>query len=249
VDESDDDSSDDKSQATGGMGSLSEERVILSQPVPEISDVLEGAEKQEKNKRSKKKQKFKHFDSTAEKTEQVDIETSIPQQPLSEQKDIVLDSTTSRISSPAAPNYLPSFPLPSGPAPPSKASLSLQGLDKGLIDAEIVDPAHTLPLLIRDVNDDTGDSTGLSDKTKLRLQELGITELFAGMFSLFVCFSFISFRGNLTHSSISPNGSAALPPSARCTQSLILPTPSPQRCVCVCSYRKWQDTRLRFTDC
>ncbi|KII89763.1 hypothetical protein PLICRDRAFT_108662, partial [Plicaturopsis crispa FD-325 SS-3] len=75
---------------------------------------------------------------------------------------------------------LPSFPLPALPNAPSKSVLALQGLDQALVDAELVDPAKTLP--IPDGGDDAG--TGLSERTRKRLKELGITDLFAVQTSL-----------------------------------------------------------------
>lgn len=83
-------------------------------------------------------------------------------------------------TSPALPAALPSFPLPIRPDAPSKATLALQGLDKALVEAELVDPSKLYPL--KESGDDT--FSGLSEKTVKRLKELGITELFAGMFRL-----------------------------------------------------------------
>ncbi len=57
--------------------------------------------------------------------------------------------------------------------------LALQGLDKALIEAEIVNPATTLPLDA--AKDGQDERTGLSGKMRRRLQDLGITELFAGL--------------------------------------------------------------------
>jgi len=71
---------------------------------------------------------------------------------------------------------LPSFPSPAAPDAPSKSVLALQGLDQALLDAEIVDPATSLP--IPSGGEDT--TTGLSEKTRKRLKDLGIVELFAG---------------------------------------------------------------------
>lgn len=75
---------------------------------------------------------------------------------------------------------LPSFPLPRRPNAPSRSTLALQGLDRALIEAEIVNPT-TLHPFASDGDDDGG--TGLGEKARKRLSELGITELFAGMFS------------------------------------------------------------------
>jgi ATP-dependent RNA helicase DDX51/DBP6 len=73
---------------------------------------------------------------------------------------------------------LPSFPLPTVPEAPSKSVLAIQGLDPALLDAEIVNPA-ALSRVPCDGEDDGG--TGLSEKTRKRLKDLGITELFAGL--------------------------------------------------------------------
>ncbi|TFK28167.1 DEAD-domain-containing protein, partial [Coprinopsis marcescibilis] len=69
---------------------------------------------------------------------------------------------------------LPRFPLPSIPDAPSKSALALQGLDRKLIEAEIVDPSTVLPI--------SGEGEGfarLSERTRMRLKDLGISELFA----------------------------------------------------------------------
>lgn len=81
----------------------------------------------------------------------------------------------SRSTPPAA---LPSFPLPIAPKAPSKATLALQGLDKALLNAELIDPSRTLPL---DALERPSDEVPvLSEKMKKRLVDLGISELFAG---------------------------------------------------------------------
>ncbi|KAF7317063.1 ABC protein [Mycena chlorophos] len=71
---------------------------------------------------------------------------------------------------------LPSFPLPSHPDAPSKSALALQGLDQALVGAELVDAAQLLPIP-PDGEDDGG--TGLSERMRKRLVDLGIVELFA----------------------------------------------------------------------
>ena len=83
-----------------------------------------------------------------------------------------------RTQSPEA--TLPSFPLPALPDAPSTSILALQGLDQALIDAEIVDPATLMT--IPDGEDSGG--TGLNEKIRKRLKDLGITELFAGMYCM-----------------------------------------------------------------
>lgn len=77
---------------------------------------------------------------------------------------------------------LPRFPLPRQPEAPSASVLYLQGVDEALIEAEIVDPAKTLPLN-SDIDEDQDDGSGLSLKTRQRLAQLGILELFAGTLS------------------------------------------------------------------
>nr|GAT50189.1 ABC protein [Mycena chlorophos] len=76
---------------------------------------------------------------------------------------------------------LPSFPLPSHPDAPSKSALALQGLDQALVGAELVDAAQLLPIP-PDGEDDGG--TGLSERMRKRLVDLGIVELFAVQTSL-----------------------------------------------------------------
>jgi ATP-dependent RNA helicase DDX51/DBP6 len=71
---------------------------------------------------------------------------------------------------------LPSFPLPALPNAPPKSVLAMQGLDKALIHAEVIDPSTMLPLSLSEEADDTG----LGSRTRKRLLELGINELFAG---------------------------------------------------------------------
>jgi ATP-dependent RNA helicase DDX51/DBP6 len=68
---------------------------------------------------------------------------------------------------------LPVFSLPAPPDAPPKSVLALQGLDQALVEAEVVNPSSRLPIT------SDGDD-GLSERTRRRLLELGITELFAG---------------------------------------------------------------------
>ena len=80
---------------------------------------------------------------------------------------------------PAEPEVLPTlplFPLPALPDAPSKSVLARQGLDQALVDAEVVLPSRVLS--IPSGKDDGG--TRLSDRTRMRLRDIGITELFAG---------------------------------------------------------------------
>ncbi|KAI0688398.1 P-loop containing nucleoside triphosphate hydrolase protein [Cytidiella melzeri] len=70
---------------------------------------------------------------------------------------------------PATTSALPIFPLPKRPDAPSKSTLALQGQDRALIEAELVDPQKTIAL----------EEGNLDEKTSRRLKELGIQELFA----------------------------------------------------------------------
>ncbi|KAG6373406.1 P-loop containing nucleoside triphosphate hydrolase protein [Boletus reticuloceps] len=71
---------------------------------------------------------------------------------------------------------LPSFPLPTAPSAPPKSVLAMQGIDKALVHAEVISPASVVPLSTAE--QDPYDS-GLSLKTRRRLFDLGISELFA----------------------------------------------------------------------
>lgn len=82
------------------------------------------------------------------------------------------DEEPREVASRQAGPALPSFPLPRRPDAPSKASLALQGQDKALIQAVLIEPRTTAVL----------DSVNISDRTRKRLNDLGIQELFAGMY-------------------------------------------------------------------
>jgi ATP-dependent RNA helicase DDX51/DBP6 len=94
-----------------------------------------------------------------------------------------------RSSTPSLVGALPSFPLPKHPDAPSKTDLALQGLDKSLVDAEVVWDGETQNL------NDIGPR--MSERMKKRLKELGIAELFAGLF-----FGFSLLVSGLTYISI-----------------------------------------------
>lgn len=79
------------------------------------------------------------------------------------------------------PNALPSFPLPTRPNVPLKSELASQGLDRALAQAQLVDPSLSTPISFEETEDDQKMQTGLSLRTRNRLKELGIEELFAGM--------------------------------------------------------------------
>ncbi|KAF8442427.1 P-loop containing nucleoside triphosphate hydrolase protein [Boletus edulis BED1] len=71
---------------------------------------------------------------------------------------------------------LPSFPLPTAPSAPPKSVLAMQGIDKALVHAEVISPASVIPLSTAEQDPY---NSGLSLKTRRRLFDLGISELFA----------------------------------------------------------------------
>ncbi|KAJ7650715.1 DEAD-domain-containing protein [Roridomyces roridus] len=126
----------------------------------------EPAEKPRKETRPKKRRKLQ-----LEVAKEGDVEMVEPEPPTQEPEP----------EPPAALRTLPSFPRPALPDAPSKSVLALQGLDQALVEAEIVDSAGLLPIP-PDGEDDGG--TGVSERTRKRLAELGIVELFAVQTSL-----------------------------------------------------------------
>lgn len=76
---------------------------------------------------------------------------------------------------PATLPSLPSFPLPSLPEAPSSASLALQGASSAVLSATHIYREDQLPISL----DNPEDSSLLDLRTRTRLHELGITELFA----------------------------------------------------------------------
>ncbi|KAH7909502.1 DEAD-domain-containing protein [Hygrophoropsis aurantiaca] len=70
---------------------------------------------------------------------------------------------------------LSAFPLPAAPEAPPKSVLALQGLDQAMLGATTVNPGISISIV-----DEQEDITfALSERTRKRLLELGITELFA----------------------------------------------------------------------
>ncbi len=134
-------------------------------------------------KRSKKRRKVEHFlegfqEEEEEKNMDVDNVGSL-EEDHGERK----VKSPSRSQSPNFVGALPSFPLPTLPNAPSKTDLALQGLDKALVDAEVVWEGSNGPALGLD-DDNEGRKLGLSGRMNRRLKELGITDLFAGVSSL-----------------------------------------------------------------
>lgn len=154
-----------------------EDTTVLAEGESEIEVNGEEASRKEK-KRERKERKAKKGSLDESK------EPAPPSRKRRKVDDEPTDVVASASPAPAAPRTptpppgpLPSFPLPVQPDAPSKLDLALQGLDQALVEAEIVDPS-SVQRLATDGADDDG--TGLSDRTRKRLGELGITELFAG---------------------------------------------------------------------
>lgn len=132
-----------------------------------------------------------------------------------------VEVTSIDVDPPAPLPALPRFPAPSMPNAPSKSVLALQGLDKALVGAEMVDPATTMPI-------EQNDAAMIGEKTVKRLAELGITELFAG-----ACILHSSALSDLTFVCLVQT--ALLPfmlPPDRCQRSLYQPY-APPRDACV----------------
>ncbi|CUA68560.1 ATP-dependent RNA helicase dbp6 [Schizosaccharomyces pombe 972h-] [Rhizoctonia solani] len=89
----------------------------------------------------------------------------------------VLSNSPARPTSPLELPTLPAFPLPTQPAPPSKAALALQGLDKAILDAGVIDPKATARVPAPGEPDSS--DLGINDRMRERLAELGIESLFA----------------------------------------------------------------------
>ncbi|RDX57579.1 DEAD-domain-containing protein [Lentinus brumalis] len=153
-------------EESGSSGSEAEEGLEDGEQEVAAVPVLAKA-KEDGGERPKKRRKLDTPPPRPSSTPEDNIEVDESEEP----------AVQPRPRSPTPPVALPAFPQPRRPEAPSKNVLALQGLDKALIEAEIVNPATTLPLdVAKDVQDER---TGLSGKMRRRLQDLGITELFA----------------------------------------------------------------------
>ncbi|KAE9403675.1 P-loop containing nucleoside triphosphate hydrolase protein [Gymnopus androsaceus JB14] len=125
------------------------------------------------------------------------VEEEVEEEPPTKKRKISIEPATQdstpapapTVSTPAvsAPLTLPTFPLPALPNPPSKSTLALQGLDRALVNAEIVPASRTVSIVDTDADRDQGTGgthLGFSEKMRKRLVDLGITELFAVQTSL-----------------------------------------------------------------
>lgn len=173
------------------MGSTEDEALEGDLSVIVVEEDVGKTESQEE-KRPKKRQKVVEEgtrDVEMKSGDEVHVEETV-------------DPTLLRPRSRSPKATLPSFSLPVLPDAPSKSVLALQGLDRALVDAELINPTTVLPFSI-DVDDDGG--TGLSERMRKRLQDVGITELFAGRFlSRFHMSLLISSSSNNTSPISSP---------------------------------------------
>lgn len=211
-----------KPKAVAGTAASEEEEdaSIISDVDPNDDGRIEtqAEDKPRKEKRPKKRQKVVDYD---------DVEMEEP--PAGE-------TSVVEPERPVPLRTLPSFPLPALPDAPSKSVLALQGLDQALVGAEIVDSAGLLP--IPPEGDDDG-GTGLSERTRKRLAELGIVELFAGNLpfhgvvffvdifhqcrrvSCHFCFPATTFNGHSTFPSIL-HATSASPPQLVAAKLLLM---------------------------
>jgi hypothetical protein len=116
---------------------------------------------------------------------------------------------------PPPPPSLQRFPLPSRPHAPEKAELASQGLDRALAGAQLVDPLLSTPL---SPDKDGNDITGLSAKMLRRLRDLGIEELFAGVYRV-PLYGKLIFRMY----KLSPDYAAAVAPPFRTSEAVPVP--------------------------
>lgn len=153
------------------------EMVMEEFQAPENVETHEAVEKERRKK--KKRRKDREEDTSGEVGDHVITEEpAVQDKPIPPVEDGMPIDPIDAMDVPD--EYLPSFPTPFQPPKPSKSEIALQGLDKAIVDAEIVNPAIT-ESLGEDKKEHDGASAGrLSPRMLKRLQDLGITELFAG---------------------------------------------------------------------
>ncbi|KAF8301044.1 DEAD-domain-containing protein [Clavulina sp. PMI_390] len=163
--QSDEDSSDADSSDSDAVEPTNASEVSASAEAPRDVD----SAKENRPKKRRKVENPPNSQTSTLPTHDVSMEDTVDepsQQRAPEVHDIPIEELPS----------LPRFPLPRQPDAPSAAVLYLQGVDEALIEAEVVDPARTVALSQEPSVDD---ESGLSAKTRQRLSQLGITELFA----------------------------------------------------------------------
>ena len=131
--------------------------VISTSPTPERIPNAQDVSNQE------------HAPERPKKRRKIDIQSTIEDQAANDETAMQEEDTVD--PPPTVESALPRFPLPRRPDAPSQSALALQGQDKALVEAELVDPRQTANLK----------DSGLTERTLKRLEDLGIQELFAGM--------------------------------------------------------------------
>lgn len=169
------DHEDSDEESDAGRSVPDEEGGDRSEVEDESMGVKEKPAKEKKAKRPKKRRRVETKEDELEDGMDVDE----PVHGAQEEADVPADEPPEPPleRSPTPQVALPLFPLPKQPDAPSKSTLALQGLDQALVEAELVDPQQTTSLLSAT---DEEDLCGLSAKVRLRLKDLGISELFAG---------------------------------------------------------------------
>lgn len=166
--------------------SSDEDEEEVKTPQPKVSKKTEVKEPPRKRRRLSIEERLETRVEAAAENEVVDehdeddhMKDAEDAEDADEQMDVQDRAVTPDVPrrSPTPPAALPSFPIPAQPDAPSKADLALQGLDKALFNAELVDSTQVLSIPA----DENDGGTNLSLRTRKRLHELGITELFAGM--------------------------------------------------------------------
>ncbi|KAI9061028.1 DEAD-domain-containing protein [Trametes sanguinea] len=161
-------------KATSGKGQHASDESDSSESESESDDGSEAGVTAPKSSPAKRTQTEESRPKKRRKLDTPERDTPRPQSPVRVPSE---PTVTTRPRSPTPPVALPAFPQPRRPDAPSKTVLALQGLDKALIEAEVIDPATTLPL---QASQDTQDErSGLSGRMCKRLSDLGIAELFA----------------------------------------------------------------------
>lgn len=127
---------------------------------------------------------------------------------------------------PTPPAAFPTFPLPIAPDAPSKSALALQGLDKALLGAEIINPSTNISIeeLGSDRSPDKGDLPVLGQKMTKRLRELGISEFFASKSSIRSHAYITTYTNHKVQTALLP----FLLPSKHHRRALYLPYDPPQ---------------------
>ncbi|KAJ3555698.1 hypothetical protein NM688_g2432 [Phlebia brevispora] len=156
--------------ANDDEGNESNQEIVQSTEV-ERGEVEEKSPAKSEKKPPKKRRKVEQLQDEADAVEDVEDNDQYMRDEVQHGEE-----TLQLRRSPTPQVALPIFPLPRQPEGPSKSTLALQGLDKALVEAELVDPRTTVSITLEQEFERT---YGLSDKMARRLKDLGIDGLFA----------------------------------------------------------------------